>query len=411
MADHSDEDRADKRSTPVFRPKARVGVKTSKGGEAVDESGIGSGDSPIVRVSGIVGSALGHLGVHLERHDPIEHHERRRVIRSLFHEQARLRPFFARYTSLMALSATIAALGLISNSTAVVIGAMLVAPLMTPVLGVAAAVVMAWPMRVVRQTILVAIGSGLSIGVAALIAFVIPGDPAPLPAELIARTSPNLLDLGIALAAGAAGAYGQVRRQASDALPGVAVAVALVPPLAAAGITMQMGEWQMALGALFLFFVNVGGMVTSASLTFIASGFVPGRRLLTGNSSIASGLRWIALGVIIIVMPLQFGRGNVLPPTDHTEDIIAAVEEFVELDESAAEVVDVSVEVEGDITSVNVVLVATPQQTPTVETLAVYLADSLGTSVELSMQVVASQTDSASIVNSGSPEPLERTRG
>lgn len=393
MTDHSVDDRAHALSGPAEE-------KSSEGAaEKVTEDRAGPLATQLIRVSGIVGSALGHLGVHLERQDPVQHHERRRVIRALFHEGARLRPFFARFTSLSALAVTIAALGLISDSTAVVIGAMLVAPLMAPVLGIAAAIVMAWPMRVLRQSVIVAIGSVLSIGLAALISLAIPGDPSPLPAELIARTSPNLLDLGIALAAGAAGAYGQVRRQASDALPGVAVAVALVPPLAVVGITLQMGEWQMALGALFLYLVNVAGILTSASLTFIASGFVPGRRLLTGNSSIASGLRWVALGVIIVVMPLQFGRGNVLPPTDQTADILAAVEEFVEIDEGTAEVVDVSVDVEGDVTDVSVVLIASPQEEPTVKELALHLADRLDSSVDVSLQIVRSQSDSASIIN------------
>ena len=352
----------------------------------------------VQRVSGLFGSLLRKIGLRLESRDSLHHSERKRVINNLFHERARLRPFFARFMSLMALSVTIASLGIVSNSTAVVIGAMLVAPLMGPVLGVAAAVVMAWPLRAFRQAALVAGGAVLAIGLASLISLIVPGNAYPLPAELVARTSPNLLDMGIALAAGAAGAYGQVRRQASGALPGVAVAVALVPPLAVTGITVQLAEWQMALGAFLLFLVNVVGIVISAALTFIVCGFVPGRRLLTGNSTIAAGLRWTALAVIIVVLPLLFGRGRVLPPTDQTAEAIAAVEDFVDSASSSAEVVDVSIEMKDGITNINVV-VASPIEGPPVLALAHFLAERLNTPVNLKLQVVEATTSGAIVVD------------
>ena len=183
--------------------------------------------------------------------------ERQDVIERLFPHGMPRRQFFTRFVSLMMLSTAIAVFGILADSTAVVIGAMLVAPLMFPVLGGAAAIVMGWPRRIVSRALLVAAGSVMAVVLAAMISFVIPGGISPLPTELMARTSPNLLDLGIALAAGAAGAYGQVRRHAAEALTGVAVAVALVPPLAVVGITLQLTEWQLALGATLLFFANI----------------------------------------------------------------------------------------------------------------------------------------------------------
>lgn len=354
--------------------------------------------SQFVRVSGLFGKLLLKIGLRLEARDPLHHAERKRVIDSLFQEGARLRPFFVRFMSLMALSVTIASLGIISDSIAVVIGAMLVAPLMGPVLGVAAAVVMAWPRRIWHQSVLVAGGAGLAVGLAYLISLIVPGNAYPLPAELLARTSPNLLDMGIAIAAGAAGAYGQVRRQASDALPGVAVAVALVPPLAVTGITLQLAEWQMALGAFLLFLVNVVGIVISAAITLIACGFVPGRRLLTGNTTIASGLRWTAVAVIIVVLPLQFGRGGVLPATDQTAEAVEAVVDFVEDTNAEAEVVNVTVDVAEGVTDIDVVL-ASAASTPTVTILARHLADMLNTTVDLSLYVVETETERATITN------------
>lgn len=353
------------------------------------------GNAPAVRrASGLVGSLLRRAGQYLDGRDPLHYTDRRRVIDGLFHEGARTKQFVGRYVSLMSLSVAIAVFGIIADSTAVVIGAMLVAPLMGPVLAMAAAMVMGWPKRIRRQGALIFLGAAIGIGLAAAISFAVPGSGRPLPAELIARTSPNLLDLGIAFAAGAAGAYGQVRRQASDALPGVAVAVALVPPLSVVGVTLQLAEWQLALGALLLFLVNVVGIVASASLTLIAAGFVPGRRLLSGNLSIASGLRWASLAVIIVVLPMQFGRGSVLPPTDQTEEAVAAVADFVDERNSEAEVVNVTVNVAEGITDVHVVVAASPLPT---RALARYLARELQTPIELSLHVVETVTEHATI--------------
>lgn len=350
------------------------------------------------RVTGVLGTLLRHVGLRLERRESIGHKDRKRVVAGLFHEGERARPFVVRFLALMGLSVTIASLGIIADSTAVVIGAMLVAPLMGPVVAIAAAVVMAWPQRVLRSSLLVAASAAGSVALGYAISLLIPGDSYPLPGELVARTSPNLLDMGIALAAGAAGAYGQMRRLASDALPGVAVAVALVPPLAVAGIALQLWEWQMALGAFMLFVVNVVGIVLSASFTFIAAGFVPGRRLLTGNSTIASGVRWSAVAVLIVVFPLQFGRGRVLPPSDHTAVVTAAVEDFVDLNQGYAEVVDVSIDILDGVTDVDVV-VASPVGGPQVSALAQHVAETVGGPVTLKLQVVTAQTSGAVVLD------------
>ena len=297
----------------------------------------------------------------------------------------------------MMLSTAIAVFGILGDSTAVVIGAMLVAPLMFPVLGVAAAIVMGWPRRVVSRALLVAAGSLLAVLLAALISFLIPGMDTPLPAELMARTSPNLLDLGIALAAGAAGAYGQVRRHASDVLTGVAVAVALVPPLAVVGITLQLTEWQLALGATLLFLANVVGIVIAASATFLAAGFVPGRNPLKGHTQILRGVSWAAIATIIVVLPMQFGRGAVLPQSDPTNEVTAVVEEYVSERGSATEVVDVEVEVDDGFTKVDVV-VASSIDAIAVDSLAEDLADHLSSPVQLRLLLVSAETDRATVV-------------
>jgi uncharacterized hydrophobic protein (TIGR00271 family) len=322
--------------------------------------------------------------------------ERRAVIDQLFPRGMPRRQFFTRFVSLMMLSTSIAVFGILSDSTAVVIGAMLVAPLMLPVLGGAAAIVMGWPRRILHRAILVAAGSVLAVTLAAAISFLVPGRVTPLPAELMARTSPNLLDLGIALAAGAAGAYGQVRRHAAEALTGVAVAVALVPPLAVVGITLQLTEWQYAVGAALLFLANVVGIVIAASATFLAAGFVPGRNPLKGHTQILRGVSWAAIAAIIVVIPMQFGRGAVLPVTDPTEEVTVVVEEYVAERSSGSEVVDVDVEVDNGITKVDVV-VASSIAAPLVDPLARRLADYLSSPVQLQLLVVSTETERARV--------------
>jgi uncharacterized hydrophobic protein (TIGR00271 family) len=280
------------------------------------------------------------LGRHHSQALRVPDEERQRIIQNLFQEGTRFRYFAWRFAALMCMSVVIAVLGLIADSTAVVIGAMLVAPLMTPILGLAAAVVMGWPIRALKQGALAAVGAAGAIVLAALASAIIPGSPDPVPAEVLARTQPNLLDLGIALAAGAAGAYSQVRRQASDAITGVAVAVALVPPLAVVGITLELGELQLATGAFFLFLANVAGITMAATITFIACGFVPPHRLLSGNAAIATGLRWVGVSVILVVLPLSMGKGRLTPADDPAETLTAAVESFLELEAPDSELVD-----------------------------------------------------------------------
>jgi len=329
--------------------------------------------------------------------DPLQDIERREIILQLFPRGMPRRQFFTRFVSLMMLSTAIAVFGILADSTAVVIGAMLVAPLMFPVLGGAAAIVMGWPRRIVSRTVIVAAGSALAVLIAAAISFLVPGRVTPLPSELMARTSPNLLDLGIALAAGAAGAYGQVRRHASDVLTGVAVAVALVPPLAVVGITLQLTEWQLALGAALLFLANVVGIVIAASVTFLAAGFVAGRNPLRGHTQILRGISWAAIAAIIVVLPMQFGRGAVLPASDPTDEVEAVVDEYVAERGSSPEVVDVEVHVDDGFAKVDVV-VAGSMPVAVVDALGEVLAEHLSTPVRLRLLEVAAETKRATVV-------------
>jgi uncharacterized hydrophobic protein (TIGR00271 family) len=231
--------------------------------------------------------------------------ERARILDAFYFEGDRRTPYLQQYFVLMLLSATIAGLGLTNDSAAVVIGAMLVAPLMTPILATAAALVQGWGRRVVESLAIVGAGALVAIGVGIAISFLAPAlrTGLPLPGELLARTGPNLIDLGIAIAAGAAGGFVAVRTEASGALPGVGIAVALVPPLATVGIALGLGEWDLALGALLLFTTNLVAIVFAAGLVFAGAGFAAYRDEV-GQRQARYAKIAVTIGVILVAIPL-----------------------------------------------------------------------------------------------------------
>ncbi len=182
---------------------------------------------------------------------------RQELADTLFNEPPDRTAKLTSFWVMMLLSVGIASFAVIQNSTAVVIGAMLVAPLMGPIMGVAAAIVNGWPGRLFSSVVLVAAAVAAAVALAWLIAAWLPsvGDLATN-SQVQSRVSPSLIDLCIAVTAGAAGAYATVDPRTSASLPGVAIAVALVPPLAVVGITLQAEQWGDAGGAFLLFGTN-----------------------------------------------------------------------------------------------------------------------------------------------------------
>ncbi len=198
---------------------------------------------------------------------------------------------------MVALSAIIASYGLLANSTAVVIGAMLVAPLMGPIFGVALGVTSGDKRLLRRAALSEATGVILTVAVSAAIGLM------PLRAtfgsEILARTEPTLYDIIIALASGLAGAYAIVSKRVSPALPGVAVATALVPPLATCGLCLATARWTWALGAFLLFVANFLAIELATAALFAAAG-------LTERSphvrSLVSFLRRFSVSLLALVL-------------------------------------------------------------------------------------------------------------
>ena len=148
----------------------------------------------------------------------------------------------------------IASVGLNTNSTAVIIGAMLVSPLMGPIVGMGYGIgIHDFPL-IRRSLVNLAIAAGISLATSTVYFLITPLGEAQ--SELLARTTPSLWDVLIALAGGLAGIIGQTRREKSNVIPGVAIATALMPPLCTAGYGLANGNWQVFGGAFYLFSIN-----------------------------------------------------------------------------------------------------------------------------------------------------------
>lgn len=218
------------------------------------------------------------------------------------------------YFVLIVLSTLIAGFGLLSNSTATVIGAMIVAPLMGPILGVAMGVV-SGDTRLFQRSLLAELsGVALVITVGFLIALAVGVDQIDFSASEIAnRTRPTLFDLAIGLAAGLAGSFCMIHPGLQASVAGVAIAVALVPPLTVTGITAAgwwTGSlaWRPAFGSFMLFLANYLTIELAASVLFYAVGFhveKEGRPLSTFRKTIVANMILLLLTVVFLAQQLR----------------------------------------------------------------------------------------------------------
>jgi uncharacterized hydrophobic protein (TIGR00271 family) len=173
-----------------------------------------------------------------------------------------------RIAVLMGLSVVVAVMGVAANSPVVTIGAMLIAPLLEPALGLGAALALREPRQAVRSGAALAVASFGAVGLAWLTTKLLVADPA-LTAEVLARTTVTRADVVVALAAGATAAWKVGRGGENATFAGAAIAVALVPPLAVVGFTVAVGRPALAAGALALFLVNVAAVVLSAGVVVL----------------------------------------------------------------------------------------------------------------------------------------------
>ncbi len=220
----------------------------------------------------------------------------------------------SKFWVLLLLAAIIATAGVVSDSTATVIGAMIVAPLMTPILGVGLGLVLADRSPLIRSMLLVLLGALLVIAIGYLISSLVhPADDYLANTQVQARINPRLIDLLAALATGMVGAFALVRSDISDTLPGVAIAISLVPPLSVVGCLLEVHRYDDAAHAFLLFATNVAAIIVTCTIVLLLyrvrdtaqqSGHAVGH--LAGWSLVT-----VVAMLIVVMVPLTIGSINV----------------------------------------------------------------------------------------------------
>lgn len=200
----------------------------------------------------------------------------------------------------------ISSLGLLSDSGVIIVGAMLIAPLMKPIMSLSYGISTGDSSLKLRSCITLVIGIILTVFISYLSELTLQLNS--ITEQMESRIAPNLFDLGVAISAGIASAIALTRRSVADSLPGVAIAVAIVPPLCVAGIGLSMGKWPAFYGALLLFGVNLFAIVISAIFVF----------LLSGYGSIKNAFLFI-LALIILLITTAFPLKESLVVIDDTD--------------------------------------------------------------------------------------------
>ena len=306
-------------------------------------------------------------------------------------------PFTARrvvrFFTLMGFAAVIASMGVITDSTAVVIGAMLIAPLMTPLMGMAISLVMGWPHRLARASLVavggvvfaIAIGFGLGLLVPAVIDTATNG-------QIVARSSPTILDLITAVAAGAAGAYGLSRPDVSDSLPGVAIAISLVPPLSVVGIAYSRGDWAAGNGSLLLFLTNMLAILIMGGLTFIVTGVTPLRRVAENQHRVRSSVAAVATLTAVVLGALLLNGSEIATNAFEQSSAEDAVERWLD-DHPDHSLFRVTMDQELVIATI----VGPTVDAPAARTLAPRLRDALDRPVTVEVRLVVEERDVATV--------------
>ncbi|MGB7841706.1 MAG: DUF389 domain-containing protein, partial [Salinimicrobium sp.] len=205
------------------------------------------------------------------------------------------------YLVMMILSTLIASFGLFGNSSPVIIGAMILAPIIAPIVSFSMGMVR-YDVKLLKEGLgTIAAGTVTCLLIAAGVSLIIPIQA--ITPEMEARLSPTLLDMGIAVASGIAAAYAHAKEGIAKSLAGVAIAVALVPPLSVAGIGLGWWEWEVFSGAILLYLTNLAGIILFAGLTFLLLGFAPFKRAKMGLIYTA-----LILGIIAVPLSLSFNR-------------------------------------------------------------------------------------------------------
>ena len=294
---------------------------------------------------------------------------------------------------LVFLACSIATFGLITNSATVIIGAMMISPLMYPILSLSMASITGHSHLFKQSIVAILKGVGLAVALSSLIAFLtykLPlGALASVSNEVLLRTNPSLIDLLIALAGGAAAAYALAHPQLSAALPGVAISISLMPPLCTAGVGIALVQPSIIFGALLLYVTNLAAITFSAMLTFATMGFSPKRA--SHHRKAARSVSVTLMLVLAISIPLGLFALNTLNEArifnSARNAIIEGAAAYTE-----AMLVDLKITTEGKTKKLDAVL-RTSRELSHVEVVALqsHIADRLQAPVALELVTIPMQ--------------------
>ena len=308
----------------------------------------------------------------------IDEERQRKVIEEI---KERAEPNFD-FILLTVFSTIIVSFGLLIDNVAVVIGGMLIAPLIWPILALAIAIIKG-NIRLIKKSFFTILKFTLAIFlVAFLIALLTPylGESH----EVLLRTKPTLFELFIALAAGFIGAFAVAHPKLSAALAGVVAAVALVPPLAVMGILFAQGSFVLATGAALLYFTNLIAIALTSIILFLMVGIKFPKRETCKDVAV-SNISWFIIFLVIIVIPLSLVMKDVLQENKERSIIKEVIESYT----INTKVINLTVDDKGEVIVIEATLQSPYELTAWhVNRLSDILIERLGASVNLTMKIV-----------------------
>ncbi len=206
----------------------------------------------------------------------------------------------ADFSVMLTLASALAALGLLMDNAAIIIGAMIVAPLMTPILGMGLSIVLGDLRFFWKAAATTVRGVLLAVIMGGIVGLLVPGiEPT---AAILTRAEPSVLDLAVGLAAGTAAAYAISRKEVSAALAGVAIAASLAPPLANVGLGLALMSRTIAIGSMLLFLANLVAIVAAGGFLFLWMGFRP----QPGDPDRVNAQRggFLAFGILLVLITI-----------------------------------------------------------------------------------------------------------
>jgi len=264
---------------------------------------------------------------------------------------------------MMILATSVGSLGLLLDSSAVIIGAMIIAPMMSALVGIGMGIVQGDARLLFQGLRTVILGTLIMLWISALVGFIVPDNQ--VTREMMARSRPTLMDLAVALVSGAAAAYATARRNVASALPGVAIAVALVPPLSTVGLALSAHDRQVALGASLLFATNLVAIVAAVTMIFLWIGFRPNASEAPPRARTFRGGVWgttillLSVTAVLAILSLRSIRTSHLRRT--TNQVLTT---YIDEHQPSMELMDWSLVERGEFIEITVTLLAADPPSP-----------------------------------------------